>query len=215
MTGNDLALLLDKSHTFETGLRLCLIGETERAIVPGPRTSAAFGFGKIALEHGSGFQQLLATENPVSALALVRLQFEAVVRGAWILFAASEPWVTLFSSPPASNDGKEPAVFPRMNQMLDQLESAGAEPDLVVSLSSLKAKAWDSFNSYTHGGLRSMIRTLNGHEQELLVWMLRTQNALSYLAAQLIARVADDAPCSDSLLQLRNAMADCMHLPHR
>lgn len=211
MPHHDIAVLLDRSHTFEYALRVCLIGDTERAIAPGSRTSAVFGFGKIALEHGSGFQQLLAADNPVSALALVRLQFEAVVRGAWILFSAPDSWVAQFSSPPASNDAEEPAEFPKMYQLLDQLGSSSAEPDLVTSLASLKTKAWDSLNSYTHGGLRSMVRTLNGHEEELLVWMLRTQNSLSYTASQLIARVADDATCSNKLFQIRNEMADCLH----
>jgi hypothetical protein len=55
------------------------------------------------------------------------------------------------------------------------------------------------------------IRSLDGFEDELLIWMLKTTNSLSYVAAQLLAHVANDPACSNRLLKTRNDMADCMH----
>ena len=207
----DISILLDKSHTFDTALRMSLIGETERAIPAGARTNATFSYCKIALEHGNGFQHLLASDNAISALSLVRLQYEAVVRGSWICYAATDSWVARFSSQPDTNTGSEPAEFPKVYQMLEQLAASKAEPVLPQSLAALKTKAWDALNSYTHGGLRMMARSLNGFEDELLVWMLRTTNSLSYVAAQLLAHVANDPACSNKLFNIRNAMSDCMH----
>lgn len=202
---------LIRSRKFHYLLRKELIGETEQAIPPGARTNATFSYCKIALEHGAGFQALLGDDNPTSALALVRLQYEAVLRGAWMLFAASDVWIVKFSKQPELNEGKEPAEFPKVFQMLEQLKRSKADPMLHQSLSTLKTKAWDSLNSYTHGGLRLMVRSLDGFEVELLVWMLRTTNSLSYTAAQLLAHVANDPACSSRLFATRNAMPDCMH----
>jgi hypothetical protein len=56
-----------------------------------------------------------------------------------------------------------------------------------------------------------MIRSLEGFEEELLIWMLRTTNSLSYIAAQLLAYVAQDAKCGEVLHQTRMKMADCLH----
>jgi hypothetical protein len=207
----DVVVLLDRSDTFHMALRVALIGETERAIPPGARTNSAFAYCKIALEHGSGFQHLLSVDNASSALALVRLQYEAVLRGAWILYAASDDWMGKFSSQPPINEGKEPAEFPKVYMLLEQLAASPADPVLHKSLVGLKNIAWDSLNSYTHGGLRLMLRSLEGFEDELLIWMLRTTNSLSYVAAQLLAHVANDPACSNKLLTTRNAMADCMH----
>lgn len=207
----DIAVLLDNSNTFDTALRTALIGETERAIPPGARTNAAFAYCKIALEHGSGFQHLLAIDNATSAMALVRLQYEAVLRGSWVFYAAPDVWIEKFSSEPKSNSGKEPAKFPDVYQLLEELAASSADQVLFQSLAALKAKAWDALNSYTHGGLRMMTRSLNGFEPELLVWMLRTTNSISYIAAQLLAHVANDPACSNQLFSIRTAMSDCMH----
>lgn len=207
----DVAVLLDKSSAFDTALRVALIGETERAIPPGPRTNAAFSYGMIALDHGSGFQHLLSIENATSALALVRLQYEAVLRGSWLFYAAPDAWIEKFSSQPKSNHGSEPAEFPKVYQMLEQLAASPAEPVLPQSLSALKEKAWDALNSYTHGGLRMMVRSLDGFEDELVAWMLRTSNSLSYIAAQLTAHVANDPVRSNQIFAIKNAMPDCMH----
>lgn len=207
----DVAVLLDKSNTFDTALRNVLIGETTQAIPQGPRTNAAFSYCLIALEHGSGFQHLLSIDNATSALALVRMQYEAVLRGSWVFYAAPDAWIAKFSSQPKSNHGSEPADFPKVYQMLEQLTASPAEPVLPQSLSALKEKAWDALNSYTHGGLRMTVRSLDGFEDELLAWMLRTTNSLSYIAAQLTAHVANDPQRSNQIFAIRNAMPACMH----
>ncbi|MDQ1094251.1 hypothetical protein QE400_003664 [Xanthomonas sacchari] len=207
----DIAVLLDRSDIFHNALRITLQGEIERAISPGARTNAAFSYGRIALEHGSAFQHLLSVDNPTSAMAIVRLQYEAVLRGSWAFYAAPDQWIDSFGSQPGSNSRKEPVEFPKVYKMLEELAASPAEPVLAQSLSSLKERAWDALNSYTHGGLRLMVRSLDGFEPELLAWMLRTTNSLCYIAAQLIAHVANDPARSNQLLTTRNAMSDCMH----
>lgn len=207
----DIAVLLDRSDTFHNALRITLHGEAECAIPIGARTNAAFSYGRIALEHGSAFQHLLSVDNPTSAIALVRLQYEAVLRGSWVFYAAPDQWIDSFGSQPGSNSRKEPAEFPKVYKMLEKLAASPAEPVLAESLSALKDRAWDALNSYTHGGLRLMVRSLDGFEPELLAWMLRTTNSLCYIAAQLIAHVANDPARSNQLLTTRNAMSDCMH----
>ncbi|MEN4904680.1 hypothetical protein [Luteimonas sp. TWI1437] len=95
--------------------------------------------------------------------------------------------------------------------MLNDLAASSAEPALPKSLLALKEKAWNALNSYTHGGLRLIIRSLEGFEEELLAWMLRTTNSLSYIAAQLIAHVANDPARSINFLDVCQALPNCMH----
>jgi hypothetical protein len=44
----------------------------------------------VSLEHPHSFKILLARNNFTSAVSLLRLQFECLVHGMWILYAASE-----------------------------------------------------------------------------------------------------------------------------
>lgn len=207
----DLNKMLVQASKFDTALRSALTDE-ERAIPPGSRSNAGLSYCKIALEHGAGIGTLLRDENPTAALSLVRLQYEAALRASWIIYAAPEIWLDRFSAPLADNNGPEPVTFPKVTPMLDSLHECDAAPDtLVLSLSSLKDRAWDAFNSYTHGGLRQMIRALNGYEPELLAGMIRTANSLSYLAAQLCTVVTRDYSCSATVSSLREQFPDCMH----
>jgi len=153
---------------------------------------------------------LLEDQNPISAVSIVRLQAEAVLRGVWILFAASDGWIQKFSSDPKLPQ-KEPAEFPRVFEMLNDLPNSPADPILHQSLQGLKDLAWDSLNSYTHGGLRLVRRALEGFDDDLLLWMLRTANSLTYIAAQLLAFIAKDAVGSKKLFEIRMSMTDCLH----
>ena len=75
-----------------------------------------------------------------SALALIRLQFEAYIRGLWLAQCASEGEVDK-----ASRD-----KFPAIDGMIASLE----KPGLLDSafLSKIKSGAWKRLNSLTHTG---------------------------------------------------------------
>ena len=44
----------------------------------------------VSFEHAESFKMLLASRNFTSAIGMLRLQFESLVRGVWVLYAASE-----------------------------------------------------------------------------------------------------------------------------
>ena len=44
----------------------------------------------VSLEHAESFKILLASRNFTSAIGLLRLQFECLVRGMWILYVATD-----------------------------------------------------------------------------------------------------------------------------
>jgi hypothetical protein len=208
----DLAELLDRSNTFDVALRTVLIGEENDGKIPGSaRSNGAFSCCKIALAHGEGFRHLVAIGNATSAVALVRLQFEAVLRCSWLYFVASDDWIDTFTTQPTANGDVELTKYPFVNVMLEELAASTAEAVLPVSLSKLKELAWDSLNSYTHGGLRAMVRALEGFKPELLIWMLRTTNSLTYISVQLIAQIANDIERSERLFAIHESMLDCLH----
>jgi len=203
--------LLGRVLLFDQALRTLLV-QKQRAIPNGVRSNAGFAYSKITMEHGAGISSLFKDSNPTAAFSLVRLQFEAMVRGSWITFAANEAWLQKFAAPVTDNFGAEPNSFPPVPSMLDALRTAeSAPPELASSLSALKALAWDSLNSYTHGGLRQMIRALEGYEVELQLWMMRTSASLTYVATQLLAFVVKDPALSHNLHAVRLAFSDCMH----
>lgn len=63
------------------------------------RAVVAFQSGLLALEHGSASLQLIASEHMTSAHALMRPQFESLVRGIWLAHAANDNWVVKLGEP--------------------------------------------------------------------------------------------------------------------
>lgn len=105
-----LVEMLREANELDTEFRTALI-QIDRQVPPGARSITAHAFCKIALEHGAGTGTLLRDANPTAALALVRLQFEAVLRGSWILYGATDEWVERFAAPVSENNGREPVPF--------------------------------------------------------------------------------------------------------
>lgn len=93
-----------------------------------------------SIEHGMAILVLVDEGLYGSALALIRLQFEAYIRGLWLAQCASEGEVDK-----ASRD-----KFPAIDGMIASLE----KPGLLDSafLSKIKSGAWKRLNSLTHTG---------------------------------------------------------------
>lgn len=111
------------------------------------RVRAAGGCLALAQEHHHAIVFLVEHELYGSAFALVRLAFEAYVRGKWLALCATDTAVQDFLA------GREP---PKMDNLLAELERTPAFDEKV--LSSMKAKSWRAMCAYTHTGGRHVQR---------------------------------------------------------
>jgi hypothetical protein len=110
--------------------------------VPGNnRVRAAGSCFAIAQEHHHAIVHLIEFKLFAAAFSLVRVEFEAYVRGEWLAQCASDGLVKAFIQ------GKEP---PRINCLLEQLEMLDSFNEKV--LSQIKQKTWNSMCAYTHTG---------------------------------------------------------------
>ena len=87
----DIAEMLIRGHNFDVALKEVL--DVCPPFKPSPRQTFAAGLAMVAIEHGDSFRLLLRMKHFTSALALVRSQFEAVLRGYWVFFSAEEQWI--------------------------------------------------------------------------------------------------------------------------
>jgi hypothetical protein len=95
----------------------------------------------LAMEHHESIMLLAENKQYGSAAALLRLQAEAFVRGAWLHQCADEESIVKFE-----NDTKPP----EQSVMIQDLEKDAAYSS--KQLSQLHTKFWKALNSYTHGG---------------------------------------------------------------
>lgn len=185
MTEEKLLLLVERTAAFHEKVQ-----QHVQTLTPYPelRFITAFQSGLLSLEHAVSALVLFEQGLFSSAIALTRPQFESLVRGIWLLHAASENWVTKLSEPLTMESAKRANEGEGLAEMLKQLE---ANPDapagIVAQLREFKEVAWKAMSSYTHGGLHPLSRTMNGYPAQLIYDVIRNGNAVVALSAQLLA----------------------------
>lgn len=160
------------------------------------RVRAAGSCFAIAQEQHHAIVRLIEWRLFAAAFSLVRSEFEAYVRGAWLLHCASDELVEGFIQ------GKEP---PRIDCLLEQLEILDSFNENV--LSQIKQKTWRSMCAYTHtGGLHvQRWNTEDGIEanyaKEEVVEVLRFAEIIASLAAIGVACLAADEEMAARILE--------------
>lgn len=95
----------------------------------------------LSLEHHKSIVLTTTAEFYGSALALVRLQFEAYIRGVWLLYCATDQAIEKF---------KNDKLDVSMGTMINALEKKDAFN--IGVLSNIKNDSWSAMNSFTHTG---------------------------------------------------------------
>jgi hypothetical protein len=159
------------------------------------RVRAAAGCLAIAQEHHHAIVVLLGQGRFASAFALVRVAFEAYVRGEWLGLCATDEQVEEFVH------GEEP---PKFRVLLEQLEQTPGFKQQV--LSKMKAHAWNAMCAYTHtGGLHvQRWNTPEGiepnYDEDELREVLSFAETVGSLAVIGVAGLAEDVKVSETVL---------------
>ncbi|MDO8177475.1 MAG: hypothetical protein Q7T62_04455 [Undibacterium sp.] len=164
--------------------------------VPGNnRVRAAGSCFAIAQEHHHAIVKLLECRLFSSAFSLIRVEFEAYVRGKWLSNCASDALVEAFIQ------GKEP---PGINCLLEQLEMLDSFNEKM--LSKIKQKTWKSMCAYTHtGGLHvQRWNTDDGieanYEREEVLEVLKFAESIASFSVIGVAELASDEKLAERIL---------------
>lgn len=133
----------------------------------------------VALEHHKTIVLSTRYLFHASAFGLVRLQFEAYVRGAWLRHCASDDQVARFKE------------HDKLNRNFGELIAAleGQEAFNLGVLSSIKSHSWKEMNSFTHTGLLQVVRRITStmveamYPEEEVVGTLDFADSVALLSA--------------------------------
>lgn len=120
----------------------------------GLRNDLVCAYLAITLERQHAICNLIRDELIGSALALLRLQLEAAMRGLWIQLVANDEQLIQLAQ-----NGKEP--FPPFKWMASELEAVYSAGDWLSNFIDW----WSTLNGYTHAGLEQLTRQFraDGH----------------------------------------------------
>ncbi len=166
------------------------------------KNRAAAGCLQISIEHHASIELLVShVHHRGSAAALVRPQFEAFLRGAWLHRCATEEKATAFLN---DKDPPSPAV------QIKELEQHEFFKNGYLTL--LKAKLWDGLCSYTHAGGLHVTRRISATEivanysDEEMIEMLEICNLVALVAAYEITEISKNTSASNSIYEAYSAI---------
>jgi hypothetical protein len=164
-------------------------------------------FCRAALEHATSQRALLGIGNNGTALALVRLHFETVVRAIWVQQGAKDDWLEQFTSPIALGDLSEPQIGPPIPSMLDTIEvkNRNAAQELRRLNATVKV-----MHSFVHGGSHLVVHALRGYPPDKLVDVLRNRNLLTLMLCDTMVMAGNKPELQGTFDRLAKIHSGCM-----
>ena len=170
---------------------------------------------QLALEHGAAVRVLFGAGAPNAACALLRSQYEAALRGAWVLYAASDEKVGKLNRPLDLDSEQAAKNLDGPEKMLGALKArAGFNPQLmglVIPLDEIREAQWKAMNSFVHGGIHPLQRT-DGFPAVLAAQVVRNSNGISHIACRLLIRLATQVDAATAAEMERSYLGfeDCV-----
>jgi len=153
----------------------------------------------LAIEHHAAIFQLFESGLRGSMFALLRIQFEALVRGQYFQFCATENQMELFR--------KDKDFVKNLGEMITATE--GKIGDKLGVLSNFKKKSYTFMNSFTHTGYQHLTRRMdqegkfgavNYPDQEVLQ-VLQTSRSFALLSYAGLATLGGDKKFVEEYLE--------------
>lgn len=162
----------------------------------------------VAFEHADSIRVLVSVGNFTSGIAILRMQYEALTRAIWTLYAASDNSIEKISSDLNSETATWADKLPLLSEMLEQLKGK-APPDAINPLLEFKEYSWKPLSSYVHGGIHAINRNKKGYPEGLLAQEIKASNGLSLMAGMMLVVLSGDTRQMGRIPAIQRRFADC------
>lgn len=198
--------LLSRSAELERNLLEFLVlppfDDSQRIMVSGVMCSIAF-------EYAESAKILISAGNLTSATGLVRLQYEALVRAMWLLYAATDTDVLKLTSELTQETANKANKLPMLSEMLEKLQGKSPQEPLDM-LREFKEYSWKPLSSFIHGGLHAIHRHSKGYPLPLLEQMVRISNGVSLMVGMLLIILHGGGEQVGKIPRIQREFADCL-----
>ena len=205
-----LETLLHRSDELQEALMLALDTATFDS---SQRAEASLGMCSVAMEHAMSFRLLMTTGLTTSAVGMMRLQFEALTRAMWLLYAAPDASITKMLAPLTPEGEQAAKNLPSVSEMIDQIgKQVGTRAPALAhqQLAHFKDVSWHAMNSYVHGGIHPLRRCADGFPTHLASGILRNSNALMTMTGMILAVLTGEESVTKPMSRIQLEFADCL-----
>lgn len=211
MPNANLARLLDRSAEFEAELLSEFPDGGLVWAIQEPRHELVAAAALIAIEHARALRAAAQIGAMNSVAGLLRLQYEAVLRSAWLLFAAGPGPVEKLSKTLDMEAEQGAKNMPGYLEMLNAVEKA-APAGLASPLTEFNRSSRHALNSFVHAGIHPLTRARSGFPVDLAATLLRFSAGLMHLAYRLLAALTGSQERMNRVTRTYTAFGDCLPL---
>jgi hypothetical protein len=137
-----------------------------------------------SLQFAAAVRTLCGSGLILGAASTLRSQFEALIRGVWVLYRATDNQIERLSADLSHETQQASKNIPLVNEMMGELEKVPHLKNLLVSLNEFKNSSWIPLNSFVHSGIHTVHWTKHGAPPQLLDTVFRSSNGLLLIAFQ-------------------------------
>ena len=202
----EIEALVEESHLLHGELWQVLRGSHNDGT---SRGKLATIFLELASQHALAFRCLMVDALTHSAIPLLRLQFEATVKGFWVKYAADEEWIRRAGNVELKNGRPVEPPQVTLPDMLKALQDT-AHPLIGVQLSEFKESNLKPLHSFVHSGISALSTLRCGLPDEFCCDVVRLSNGLAGLGATLLAEMALDEQVRLAVLTVQLNHLNCM-----
>lgn len=207
-----LHALLDRSDAFADHLRGLL--DNIEIVDSSPRKAACANAADLSIEHAHAVRTLIGSGTGNSACVVLRAQYEALVRSAWAMYAATDAQVDKLNLPLGPESEQAAKNLSGAQDMLTALKKRmEAEPaltGLVAPLNQIHEVSWRALNSFVHGGLHPVQRIEGGFPEYLATQVLLMSNGMMHMAHRMMARLGSSAEVVRAVEHGYRGFEDCL-----
>lgn len=163
----------------------------------------------LSIEHARVLRGAFASMAPNTGSAVLRLQYEALLRGAWVLFAATPGQVSKLAQQLSAESEQAARRLPGPTEMLAAVKEH-APPPVARNLAEFDLHHRHALNSFVHGGIHPLSRTKEGFPAVVALQLVAVSNGLMINAFQVLAALSDSVERADQVRSLHGAFQDCL-----
>jgi len=176
---------------------------------PEIRCNACRQLASLGFEHAQSLKFLVSIGRYTSAAALLRVQYESLVRAIWMLHVATDQQVENMIAELTHDSAKKANKLPMLSEMLEAIEKKAPQSP-IAQLNEFKHYSWRPLSSYVHGGIHAISRHSQGFPVALVEAMVKHSNGLLVIAGSLLLVLAGIPPSEGRMSKVNQELKDCL-----
>lgn len=203
-----LLALEERSTAFEETILTCFPAAGVVLSIDSEKNQLVASACQLCIEHASVVRLAFVTDSPSSGSAVLRLQYEALLRAVWLYFVATPAQIDKLGRDLTPESEHAAKNLPGANDMLAKVLEV-APVGLTEHLAEFNQYSRHALNSYVHSGIHPLRRVRDGFPEEMALTLVRFSNGLMHLAYRMLAMLMGSQRRMDKVTRLYQAFPDC------